>query len=63
MLFRGRPVMVHDTHTSLEEEEECSLYNTGASLFCNLLPVWHAFTQFVKKTSVPDCVIFCNDHV
>ena len=22
-------------------------------------PVWHAFTQFVKKTSVPDSVICC----
>ena len=22
-------------------------------------PIWHAFTQFVKKTSVPDSVIFC----
>ena len=22
-------------------------------------PIWHAFTQFVKKTSVPDSVICC----
>ena len=22
-------------------------------------PIWHAFTQFVKKTSVPDSVIWC----
>ena len=22
-------------------------------------PIWHAFTQFVKKTNVPDSVICC----